>query len=175
MTDCATAASVRRQLRAPEEVLEASTERLSDLLEAGLARWGELTEKERADSCLLLVSDCDLRRDAVDYLRKTYVPGRVVTLYGQDALLVKGVHCFRLEASFCVMLSSRAVRAVGQETVAMMRSAAAEGGSEGLVLGWQLAGMGIKCGAVGASVQYARPLVNPTMAAVEAAGDYLSR
>ncbi len=175
VTDAATAPSVRRQIRAPEEVLEAPSERLSDLLEAGLRRWEELTEKERADSSLLLVSDCDMRRDAVDYLRKTYVPGRAVTLFGQDPLLVKGVHCCRMEASFCVMLSARAVRALGAETVAMMRSAAAESGSEGLILGWQLSGMGVKCGAVGASVQYARPLVNPTMAAVDAAGDYLSR
>ncbi len=173
--DTEAAPSVRRQIRAPEETVDVGSTRMSVLLRAGLSRWAALEERERADTCVMAVAQSDLRRDAVDYLRKTYVPGRAVALYGQDPYYIGGVHCHRLDPSFCVLLSPRALRAITEEVLQRMAEVGELGGSEGVVLGWALASAGVKCGVLGASVQYARPLVMPTMAEVDVAGDYLSR
>lgn len=189
-------ASLHRQIRPPEEVIVtvpnttsgqpfAAFSKVSSILAteqaplvavlgAAYAKWQTLTPAERYDTAFLLLHNTELRKDAVDYLRRTYVPGRVVTYHTEDPYQIAGYAVTRLEASGAVLVPSRVFEKLSVDWAEMYRKLLQLPGSKGVGFGWWCASKGVQCGAVGAAVRYARPFESLDIAQVDAAGDHIT-
>lgn len=190
-------AALHRQIRPPEEVLVSlpntssgsevsqyskvtrveSTEDdpLVSILSLAIERLHQLTPAERYDAAFLLLSSrVELRKDAVDYLRRTYVPGRIVAYQTENPYSIGGLTVSRLDASGVVLVPCRVVEKLSQDWEEMSRKLRELPGYKGIGLGWWCARRQIPSGIVGSAVRYARSLDAFTMDDVERAGDHIT-
>lgn len=185
---------LRRQIRAPEEILvcgwgvedrctydntvymgkeEDGACPMAALLRCAFERWERMESKER-DVCFLFVGDCVLRKDATDYLRKTYVPGRVATFSGMNPYLIRNTYTRCLDPSECVLLSSKFMRMNEDKKDRLIQWIKDCQGSKGVALGYWCAKAYIPAVYIGATVQYCTPSSRPPHQDIEAAGDFIS-
>ncbi len=166
-----------RQIRAPEEVhvVEGDSDPVSTLLAEAFRMWHTLTDSQQRDTAFLLQGQCEIRKDAVDYLRKTYVPSRIVTYLQQNPFLINGVHAMPLDPSGLVLLPPRFFRMASTKADELVTFIKSTPGSKSTAFGYFVAKhFGIPAGALGSVVPYCRPLKQWDMTLVEETGDYLS-
>ncbi len=189
-------ASLHRQIRPPEDVLVAipntsngedlikysrvslveATEQapLVALLTLALNRWRTLSTAERYDTAFLFAHNVEVRKDAVDYLRKTYVPGRVVCFASENPYSIAGQNVTRLDATGVLLVPCRIMEKIDQDWADLSSKLISLPGYKGVGLGWWAASRGVQAGCVGAAIRYARPLEAFDMANVDLAGDHIT-
>lgn len=185
---------LKRQIRAPEEILVCGMEdvrercigdtvmymgdmggesEMESLLRMAFKRWTEMHTSER-DVCFLLVGDCVLRKDAIDYLRKTYVPGRVSTYSSDNPYFMRDTHVRRLDPSGCVLISAKFMRSNEARQYELFKWISSCPGSKGIALGYWCAKQKIPALHIGATVIYCEPNNRMDMTQIDLAGDYIS-
>ncbi len=167
---------MHRQIRAPEDVrsVVGDGQPIEVLLRHAFEAWRQLDERGQRDTAVLLQHDCELRKDAVDYLRKTYMPGRVVTYLQENPYLINGHHAMRLDPAGLVLLPPRFFRQVQGREDEVLDFVHSTPGSKELAFGYVVAKEGIQAGALGSMIPYCRPLHVVNMAEVETTGDFLT-
>ncbi len=175
VVDEATSVMLRRQIRAPEEIVvcEGSGSVLERMLSGAFERWSLLETRDR-DVCFLLVDGCVLRKDALDYLRKTYVPNRIATYNPENPFNMRGKHLKRLDPSGCVLLPSKFMRlneGKKDELLDWMRRCE---GSKGVALGYWCACQNIPAVYIGSTEVYCTSNTQVDMTEVDKAGDFIS-
>ena len=170
---------MQRQIRPPEEVRivegDSDSNPLVCLLREAFNVWRSLDESSQRDTCVLLQSDCEVRKDAVDYLRKTYVPGRIVTYLQQNPFLINGIHAMPLDPSGLVLLPPRFFRVTESEYEKLLEFVDTTPGCKATAFGYFVAERKLLAGTLGSTVPYCRPNTRWDMARVEITGDYLSK
>ncbi len=185
---------LKRQIRAPEEILVCGKEDVRDrcagdtvvymgdmgcesemesVLRMAFKRWSSMDSSER-DVCFLLVGDCVLRKDAVDYLRKTYVPGRISTFSSENPYFMRDTHVRRLDPSGCVLISAKFMRSNEGRQDDLFRWISTCPGSKGVALGYWCAKQKIPALHIGATVVYCEPNNRVDMTLIDSTGDYIS-
>ncbi len=166
---------LKRQIRAPEEILVAEGEGsyISRMLSTVFNYWSNLSSKER-DVCFLLVGGCSLRKDALDYLRKTYVPNRIATFSPENPFMMRGMHVKRIDPSGCVLLPSKFMRLNEGRKDELLDWIWRCEGSKGIALGYWCAKQNIPAVYIGSTEVYCTPNTSVDMTEVDKAGDYIS-
>lgn len=189
-------AAVHRQIRPPEEVIVVVSSESSacdftnysrvtnvttdsrpvlvGLLEAAMHRMSSMSPAEKYETAFMLAERTELRKDATDYLRKTYMPGRIVCFHTENAYLIAERLATRLDPSGVVLVPCRVLERLVSEWQQFSGLLSDMQGSRGVGFGWWCASKGIQTGAIGAAVRYARPLDGLDMNMVEMAGDHIS-
>lgn len=146
---------------------------MDSLLKCAFARWSEMGSKER-DVCFLFVGDCVLRKDATDYLRKTYVPGRISTFSAVNPYFMRETHVRSLDPNECVLISSKFMRMMEDKQDALSKWIRGFNGSKNIAFGYWCAKAGITTTYVGATVQYCNSNSPPNHEEIETAGDFIT-